>query len=78
MHALSLTLSLFNAFLLFYFFKSFSVAVAVSFIIIIIDVLFVYILLSYYFTVNVLVISSTVATANMWVGLCANIFTVEK
>ena len=35
-----------------------------------------YILLSY-FTMNVLVISSTVATADMWVCLCANIFTVE-
>ena len=29
-------------------------------------------------TVNVLVISSAVAMADMWVGLCANIFTVEK
>ena len=28
--------------------------------------------------VNVLDISSTVPTADMWVGLCANIFTVEK
>ena len=34
--------------------------------------------LSVYVTVNVLVISSTVATAGMWVRLCANIFTVEK
>ena len=31
-----------------------------------------------YFTVNVLVISGTVAAADMWVGLCASIFTVEK
>ena len=46
-------------------------------IIIIIHAILVYILLSYYFIVNVLV-SSTVATVDMWVGLCANIFTVEK
>ena len=30
------------------------------------------------FTVNVLVVSSTVATADTWVGLCANIFNVER
>ena len=47
-------------------------------IIIIIDDVFVYSLLSLYLTVNVLAISSTVATADMGVGLCANIFTVEK
>ena len=26
---------------------------------------------------NILVISSTVATADLWVNLCANIFTIE-
>ena len=30
------------------------------------------------FVMNVLVISSTVATAGMWFSLCANIFTVQK
>jgi len=47
-----------------------------TWIIIIIDAVFVCILLSY-FTMNVLVISSTVA-ADMGVSLCANVFTVEK
>ena len=39
---------------------------------------FVYILLSKYFTMNVLAINGTAATADMRVGLCANIFSVEK
>ena len=34
--------------------------------------------LLYYFTLNVLITSSTVSTADMWVGLGANSFTDEK
>ena len=55
----------------------FSLSLILTHIIIIIGTVFVYILLSY-FTKKVLVISSTVAMADMWIGLCANIFTIDK
>ena len=60
-----------------------SVAVAVSFhicVTIIIDAVFVYILLSKYFPMSILVISSTVAMADVGVSLCANnnIFTISS